>query len=117
MSDKTDGNRGVRRAGALAVVAGVAGLTTACGVVHVHFGSSASSASTGSPAYAQVLAFAQCMRGHGVPNFPDPGQSRQQGASVNPNSPHYLAAANACQHLLPPGTHVSISTSWSNSLS
>ena len=27
------------------------------------------------PTYAQELALAQCMRGHGVPNFPDPGAS------------------------------------------
>jgi hypothetical protein len=44
MNHKTGGNRGPRRAGALAVVAAVALLVTACGV-HVHFGSSVSPAS------------------------------------------------------------------------
>ena len=67
MNDKTGGNRGRRRAGALAVAAAVAALATACG------GSAPSSASA--PTYAQEIALAQCMRGHGVPNFPDPNAS------------------------------------------
>ena len=70
MNDKTGGNRAPRRAGALAVAAAVAVLATACG------GSAPSSASA--PTYAQELALAQCMRGHGVPNFPDP---RHRGAT------------------------------------
>ena len=68
MNDKTGGNRGPRRAGALAVVAAVAVLT-ACG------GSPSSSggpAPAESAAYRADLAYAQCMRTHGVPNFPDP---------------------------------------------
>ena len=71
MNDKTGGSRGPRRAGALAVVAAVAVLATACGV-HVSF--SGGSASTGSAAFRENLAYAQCMQTHGVPNFPDPDQ-------------------------------------------
>ncbi len=67
MNDKTGGNRGPRRAGALAVAAAVAALATACG------GGASSSASA--PTYVQELALAQCMRSHGVPNFPDPNAS------------------------------------------
>ena len=70
MNDRTDGGRNRRRAGALTAMAAVALLTAACGV-HVSLGghaSSASSASTGAPTYAQEVALAQCMRGHGVPD-------------------------------------------------
>ena len=44
MNGATGGNRGPRRAAALAVVAAIAVLTAACGV-HVHIGSSVGSAS------------------------------------------------------------------------
>lgn len=53
------------------------------------------------------LAFARCMRVHGVPNFPDPdGQAGQLGPSsgINPNSPEYQAAINGpCESLAPHG--------------
>jgi len=104
MNGKTGGNRGLRRAAALAVAAAVAVLTTACGVVHVHFGSSAGSASTGSATYRAELAYAQCMRAHGLPSFPNPNPSGGPSAhvNVNPNSP--AARANdACKHLLAGG--------------
>ena len=105
MNGTTGGNRGPRRAAALAVAAAVAVLTTACGVVHVHFGSSASSASTASATYRAELAYAQCMRAHGLPGFPDPNTSGgpNEHVNVNPNSP--AARANdACKHLLAGGS-------------
>jgi hypothetical protein len=56
----------------------------------------------------QALAFAQCMRSHGVPNFPDPkvsGNSIQIGGpgkqGFDPNSPQFRAAQQACQAKLP----------------
>jgi hypothetical protein len=49
MNGLTGGNRGPWRAVALAHAAAVAVLTTACGHVHVHFGSSAGSAPTEPP--------------------------------------------------------------------
>ena len=103
MSGLTGGNRGLWRAAALAVVAAVAVLATACGVVHVHFGSSGGSAPTGSAASRADLAYAQCMRAHGLTKFPNPSPSgfsfRMQ---LNPNGP--AARANdACEHLLPGG--------------
>jgi len=106
MNGKTGGNQGPRRAAALAVAAAVAVLTTACGVVHVHFGSSGGPVSTGSATYRAELAYAQCMRAHGLPSFPNPHPHTYDGPSahvnVNPNSP--AARANdACQHLLSGG--------------
>ena len=111
MNDKTDGNRGRRRAGALAVAAAVAVLATACG------GSAPSSASA--PTYAQEIALAQCMRGHGVPNFPDPNASGGYtltsngsiegagGSSIDINSSQAQAAYGDCRHLLPGGPSIS----------
>jgi subtilase family serine protease len=103
MNGKTGGRRGLRRAGALAVAAAVAVLITACSVVHVHFGGSGSA----EPAtYRAELAYAQCMRAHGLPGFPLPNPSGSPGMSVhvngNPDGP--AARANdACKHLLPTG--------------
>lgn len=58
--------------------------------------------------FSRALAFAKCMRSHGEPNFPDPsrkGSSVQEtitsGSGVDPNSPQFTAARNACRHLLP----------------
>jgi hypothetical protein len=49
----------------------------------------------------QALAFSACMRKHGVPNFPDPqftgGGVKVEGAGVNPQSPQFKAAQQACQ--------------------
>jgi hypothetical protein len=56
---------------------------------------------------ASALEFAQCMRGHGVPNYPDPvikfingGVSQGEGvgkSGVDPNSPRFIAAQKTCQ--------------------
>jgi hypothetical protein len=56
--------------------------------------------------------FAQCMRSHGLPNFPDPTNSDGHVEFVisvsrdgfNPHSPQILAKAHECQHVLPAGT-------------
>jgi hypothetical protein len=54
----------------------------------------------------QVLKFVNCMHSHGEPNIPDPNASGgvlMSGGSVNPNSPQYQAAMQACRSLLPAG--------------
>lgn len=56
--------------------------------------------------------FAQCMRSHGVPDFPDPANSDGHVEFVisvsrdgfDPHSPQILAKARECQHVLPAGT-------------
>jgi hypothetical protein len=101
MNDKTGGNRGPRRAAALAVMAAAAVLATGCGA---RFGPSAARpAQSGPVTVAQELALAQCMRGHGVPSFPDPGAG---GFHVNASllsSGTVLTAYGACRHLLAGG--------------
>jgi hypothetical protein len=65
---------------------------------------SASASGKGSP-----LAFARCMRTHGVTNFPDPtpggggGVQIRVGSGVNPFSPTFRSAQTACRKLLPGG--------------
>ena len=56
-------------------------------------------------AITSLLKDAQCMRTHGVPNFPDPVVNGHEiGISlkgVNPNAPGFQAAQRICQKLAP----------------
>ena len=102
MNDKTGSNRNLRCARALAVAAAAAVLTAGCGVVHVHFGSGGTS-STEPGTYQQQLAYAQCVRSHGLPDFPLPGPSGAAGFSRPMTASPGSAAARAdaaCEHLL-----------------
>jgi hypothetical protein len=53
-----------------------------------------------------MLRFAQCMRSHGVANFPDPkftpsgGSEMTIGKDINPNSPQFTVAKKACGRFL-----------------
>jgi hypothetical protein len=57
----------------------------------------------------RALKFSQCMRAHGVPNFPDPNISgggvrltiRGGPSGIDPNSPQFKAAQKTCQSDLP----------------
>jgi uncharacterized protein YceK len=103
MNEKTGSNRNLRCARALAVAAAAAVLTAGCGVVHVHFGPSGGSSSTVHGTYQQGLAYAQCVRSHGLPDFPLPGPSGAPGSSWQlTTSPGSSAARanDACRHLL-----------------
>ncbi len=60
---------------------------------------------------SQLVKYAQCMRAHGVPNFPDPQITNggigvpggftfdTSGLGLHQKSPQYQAAARACQSL------------------
>jgi hypothetical protein len=102
MNSKTSVNQGLRRAGALAVVAAVAVLATACSGGTAPSATVATSAALGT--VAQEVALAQCMRTHGVPGFPDPdpqgGFSLPAGMLESIQIPGAYAA---CRHLLPGG--------------
>ena len=61
---------------------------------------------------AQLLQFAQCMRSHGVPAYPDPNPNAYSSisntkinalhqAGVNPHSPQVQAAVQTCERLHP----------------
>src|SRR6266568_8142725 len=101
---------GGRRAGPwralLPAVAGMAVLVTACG-------GGGSSAAGGSSPYQKAVAYAQCMRSHGVPGFPDPdskgnfilnGKEDHLGGSPQQNQ----SADKACRHLLPNGAPMTV---------
>jgi hypothetical protein len=55
--------------------------------------------------YQASLAYSQCMRTHGVPDYPDPDPSGAvsiyagPGSDLNPNSAAWKAAKQACQSL------------------
>jgi hypothetical protein len=65
----------------------------------------------GTSDYQLALTFSQCMRSHGVSNFPDPSsrgefnndQGLINGQSVDTSSPQFSAASKACEQLLPNG--------------
>jgi subtilase family serine protease len=112
MKRMTGGKRGLRRAATLAASAASVLLVTACGAVHVHFGSNASSVPAASATSSGYLAYAECMRAHGIPGFPTPSSSGNARSSVHltggPGSPAARAIA-ACEHLQPAsGTGVSV---------
>jgi hypothetical protein len=110
----------------LVALAAVAILATACrgssaGAGLASIGSTtptttaSGNASTGSTKSGGLLAYSQCMRAHGLPDFPDPNsqgaivihQSSASGGNAkefNPNSPTYQAAQKACQKYASGGT-------------
>jgi subtilase family serine protease len=101
MNGKTGGNQSPGHAALLAVTAAVA-MLAACGGSP---SSSGGSASTGSATYRADLAYAQCMRTHGAPGFPDPSPSGGFSISGQPHGNSPAARANeACEHLLPDGS-------------
>jgi hypothetical protein len=96
-------------------MAGLVLLTAACGG---SASSSSSPTSTGSPSstgtggslstyISQELAFARCVRAHGIPNFPDPNSgghfTKQEMQQLGVSDSRLRAAQAPCQNLLPAG--------------
>jgi hypothetical protein len=75
---------------------GIALLAAGCG------GGGGSPSASGSSGHQQDVAFAHCMRTHGVPDFPDPLPQGGFPRTGPGNSPQSGSAMTACQHLLPP---------------
>jgi len=85
----------LRRAGLAAAVLALTGLlATACGG-----GSSHARAGGGSSVQA-ALAYARCMRAHGVPGFPDPDSNGHFNVDPQSASSQETAADHVCHHLL-----------------
>jgi hypothetical protein len=116
--------RHVRRASPLATIVATLGLTiTACGGNGDGGSAGSAAASTAQPAATapggsapassvpagepDPLAYSQCMRDHGITNFPDPQRHGRNldidadALGVDPSSPQYQAAEDACEYLLP----------------
>ncbi len=90
---------------AAAAVAGLGIALSGCG------GSPAGPpAAGGSTAYQKAVAYAECMRAHGEPGWPDP--TSQGGFTFDGQQDHLIGGAQmqsantACQHLLPNGGRI-----------
>jgi hypothetical protein len=94
-----------QRTALLTVMAGVVLLTVACSSNSPSTGSSGSTQSAGAApsASSNAVAFAQCMRAHGIPSYPDPSSgsvhidSRQLGVTDTV----YETAKTTCNRLYP----------------
>ena len=98
----------------VAAAAAIAAATVIAACGSSSSGSSSTSSSGDPPTQAQIqqeqqdaVRFADCMRSHGVPTFPDPTTSpRDFKQALNPSiaqSPAFQSADTACRHLLPRG--------------
>lgn len=92
----------------LVAVAAFALLAVGCGGRGSPRVASVSSSTTAANTTPQngLLAFSQCMRSNGMPNFPDPqhfagGHVKLTIQQVAAGSPHFQTAMRACNHLLP----------------
>jgi hypothetical protein len=109
-------NRTLRPAAALALVAMVAVISAGCGGTGSS-GETSGDTSTTAPAGHTIatardkaVKFAECMRAHGVPDFPDPNASGEltidavaNGSSVDTSTAAFEQAMSGCKDLEPPG--------------
>jgi hypothetical protein len=111
MQTKRGAQGGARRVAAITVaLAGAACLAAACSSPQSPAGKASAD-----PA-VQALAYAKCMRSHGIPDYPDPkvnsnsggtGVSQEVGTrgDLNPSNPAFKAASQACRSLSPAGAN------------
>jgi hypothetical protein len=113
--DALGGRRRLRTGLIVSALLAIVVLATACaggsngpGVAGAGSSSSPSASPSGDTGDAE-LAYAQCMRDHGISDFPDPqpgGGGGIQNGSADPDSPQFKAADDACKSLLPPSSSV-----------
>ena len=87
-------------------VASAGGITTT--VAPSNASGSSGSDSPGERSQSEQLQFAQCMRSHGVPAFPDPSASggtlnAVSAAGINTQAPSYQTALQGCEKYSPAG--------------
>jgi hypothetical protein len=94
-----------RKLGPLAALAVIAVIGAGCGGSDSNGGGNTTAANQ-----EKAVKFAQCMREHGVSQFPDPDPSGHltvdgviNGSSIDPNGPTWNQALDACKNLQPPG--------------
>ncbi len=119
--------RKLRLAGTLAaLLVGLAVILAACGggsdpgtskstAPSTSASSSGGSSGSSSSSQSGAVAFAQCVRSHGVPDFPDPQNGHFLISGSDQNNPNLQSAVQACQHLLPGGSATNGGGSGSNS--
>jgi hypothetical protein len=92
---------------AAAAIIGIAALAllAACSGSPSSAGSGGSSNAGASASSPSAVAYSQCMRSHGVPDFPDPPSSGEvpkgSAQEFGVSSSRYQAAQTACQNLYP----------------
>ena len=92
-----------------AIAAGCGSGSNGPGVASTGSHSSTPSGSTTASGHGSPQAYSRCMRAHGVPNFPDPTPQGNGGFSlslpqgIDPRSPQFRAADQACKSQLPSG--------------
>jgi hypothetical protein len=90
-------------------IVGITATAMAVVVAACSSGPSSAGAPTGgsSSTSATALGFAQCMRSHAVPSYPDPDSSgsipKKSASQLGVTDGQLQSAQNACQHLLPNG--------------
>jgi hypothetical protein len=122
---------GQRRRRAITVTAALLGLVVmaaGCGGSKPGGGGTAAGGSS-----AGDLAYARCMRSHGISDFPDPSPSLGGGAiethggpgsDLDPTNPRFRAANQACRSLIPGGSqapaqsaaHIAAEVKWAQCL-
>jgi hypothetical protein len=94
-----------RSAAAIIATAAMTLVAAACSDSPASTSSASSPDTQGAANSPSAVAYSNCIRSHGVPNYPDPGSSGQApktGAQqLGVSSSQFQAAEQACQHLYP----------------
>ena len=94
-----------RRTAAALIAVVLAVLAAACNGSSSSAGSGGAPGAEGSSSSASAVGYSDCMRSHGVPNFPDPDSSGQlpkgDAQRFGVSSSQLQSGRRACQHLLP----------------
>jgi hypothetical protein len=100
--------RTLRPLAALALVTLIGLISAGCGSNEPSETGTAGSAGTGGTkkltARDKAVKFAECIRAHGVSDFPDPNEKNQFEYGVSVSGPVWNRATTACKDLQPPGT-------------
>ena len=93
------------RTAAAIIATAVLALLAACSGSPSSAGSGGSPDAGGSANSPSAVAYSQCIRSHGVPNYPDPGSGgvlpKTSGQQLGVSSSQFQAAQSACHYLLP----------------
>ena len=100
--------RQARRPVALALIALIGVLSAGCGSNAPSQTGTATSADTGGTKVVtdqgKAVKFSECMRGHGVPHFPDPDAKGEYVFGIDVSPAVWQKAVHACKDLEPPGS-------------
>jgi hypothetical protein len=95
----------VRVSAAIIATVALTLLTAACGGSPALTPADGPTDAQGTASSPSAVAYSDCMRSHGVPNYPDPpsgGQAPKTSAQqLGVSSSQFSAAEQACQHLYP----------------